>query len=292
VTPTDQGDGQDGAVAEVRSELVTGQERERFDEDGFLLVPGALDAGTTAELLGVALEADTRFRAEPEVTPFHVLNRHDLVAGDERWLPLVDWPATFPIVCGLLGWNIQLFHTQLLVTPPAPAGSPTGAYGWHQDNNRMNLDLDLGGGVQPMISVKVGYFLTDLPDDDMGNLHVVPGSHRRGRPEVPVGAQPPGAVAVTARAGDAIVFDRRLWHAASTNCSRHTRVFATFGYAHRWVRPKSAMQHGALAGRVDPVRRQLLGWASSANGWFDPTDEDVPLRAWIRQRWGDGAVAR
>jgi ectoine hydroxylase-related dioxygenase (phytanoyl-CoA dioxygenase family) len=276
-------------MEQVRTALITEAERARFEADGHVVVRNAIDDATVAHLLDVALEADGRFRAEPEVTAYHVLNRHDLIAADERWLTLVDWPSTFPLVCGVLGWNIHLFHTQLLVTPPAPPGAIAGAYGWHQDNNRMNLDLT--GAVQPRISVKVGYFLTDLADIDMGNLFVVPGSHRLGRPALAPGEQPAGAVAITARAGDAVLFDRRLWHAASTNCSSRTRVFATFGYAHRWVRPKSAMRHAALLERVDPVRRQLLGWSTTPNGWFDPIDDDVPLREWIRRHWGDDAVA-
>jgi ectoine hydroxylase-related dioxygenase (phytanoyl-CoA dioxygenase family) len=188
----------------------------------------------------------------------------------------------------VLGWHIQLFHTQLLVTPPAPSGARPGAYSWHQDNNRMNLDLETTP--QPRVSVKVGYFLTDLPAVGMGNLAVVPGSHRHGRPEVASGDEPEEAVELTAAAGDAVLFDRRLWHSASTNCSSSTRIFVTFGYSYRWLRPKSEMRHDDLFDAVDPVRRQLLGWTSSANARFDPTDDDVPLRAWIAEHAGLDAV--
>ena len=41
----------------------------------------------------------------------------------------------------------------------------------------------------------------------------------------------------------------------------------------------------------DPIRRQLLGACTSANGCYDPQEDDVPLRAWIRERYGDDAVA-
>jgi hypothetical protein len=47
------------------------------------------------------------------------------------------------------------------------------------------------------------------------------------------------------------------------------------------------MEHAELLDGVDPIRRQLLGWSSSANGYFDPTDEDVPLREWIAVHHGD-----
>ena len=41
----------------------------------------------------------------------------------------------------------------------------------------------------------------------------------------------------------------------------------------------------------DPIRRQLLG--ASPNGGFgytSPSDEDVPLRTWLKDRLGDDAV--
>jgi hypothetical protein len=268
---------------------LTDDERDRFERDGFLLIPGTLDPKTVRRLLAAAEREDAAFRGDAAVGPHHVLNLHDLIVRDDAWLGMVDWPAMFPRVWDVLGWNIQLFHTQLLVTPPAPAGAGSGAYGWHQDNNRMNLDLETTP--QPRVSVKVGYFLTDLPEPGMGNLWVVPGSHRGGRPDVPIGDQPAGAVEVTAAAGDAILFDRRLWHAASTNTSERTRVFLTYGYSYRWLRPKSQMQHADLFPRVDPIRRQLLGWCTSANGYFEPLDDDVPLRAWIGEHFGPGAVA-
>jgi ectoine hydroxylase-related dioxygenase (phytanoyl-CoA dioxygenase family) len=257
-------------------------ERDAFERDGYILVRGALDAATLRDLRTVANREDQRFRTEPAVGPHHVLNRHDLVGRDPAWLELVDLPTTFHKVWGLLGWHIQLFHTQLIVTPPAPSGAPAGSYGWHQDNNRMSLDLETVP--QPRVSLKVGYFLTDVNEPGVGNLCVVPGSQRRGRPALGEGEMPEGAVEVLADAGDAIVFDRRLWHAASTNVSDRTRVLVTFGYAYRWLRPKSRMDLSALLAEVDdPIRRQLLGATTGANAYFDPTEDDVPLRAWIAE---------
>jgi ectoine hydroxylase-related dioxygenase (phytanoyl-CoA dioxygenase family) len=121
----------------------------------------------------------------------------------------------------------------------------------------------------------------------MGNLCVVPGSHLRARPALDLFAAPDGAIEITAAAGDAIVFDRRLWHAASTNRSDTTRVFLTYGYSYRWLRPKSAMNVDGLLAQCDPIRRQLLGTSpSGANGYFDPADGDVPLRAWMQSHAG------
>lgn len=275
--------------AGCRAHLLDPDERARFETDGFLVVPAALGADRVARLVAVARAADAAYRAAPAVGPHHVLNQHGLVGRDAEYLDLVDLPTTFPKVWAVLGWHIQLFHTQLIVTPPSPASAMRGGYGWHQDNNRMNLDL--ATMPQPRVSVKVGYFLTDLPEPGMGNLCVVPGSHLAGRPAIPLGDQPDGAVELTAVAGDAVLFDRRLWHSASTNHSERTRVFLTVGYSHRWLRPKSEMDLGALRDGLPPIRRQLLGATTSANAWFDPTEDDVPLRAWIREHVGPDAVA-
>jgi hypothetical protein len=260
-----------------------------FEADGYLMVRDALSPALLTRLREAAGRADARYRRSEGIGPHHVLNEHDLVGRDDVYLDLVDVPTTFPTVWSILGWHIQLFHTQLLVTPPAPAAAIEGAYGWHQDNNRMNLDLETTP--QPRVSVKVGYFATDLPEPGMGNLAVVPGSHRLGRPQVAMGDQPDGAIELTARAGDAVIFDRRLWHSASTNRSSATRIFLTVGYSYRWLRPKSRMELGAVLAGLPPIRRQLLGATSSANGWFDPQPADVPLRDWIRRHVGEDAVA-
>ena len=37
----------------------------------------------------------------------------------------------------------------------------------------------------------------------------------------------------------------------------------------------------------DPIRRQMLGWGVNANGFYTPTDDDVPLRVWLRELGGD-----
>jgi hypothetical protein len=41
---------------------------------------------------------------------------------------------------------------------------------------------------------------------------------------------------------------------------------------------------------MNPIRRQLLGYATGAGGRFAPKDEDVPLREWIEESLGEEAV--
>ncbi len=86
-----------------------------------------------------------------------------------------------------------------------------------------------------------------------------------------------------AKPGDAVFFDRRLWHTASPNWSDITRRVLFYGYGYRWLRTKDDMTVDHLWESVSPTRRQLLGWSVNANGRFSPTDEDVPLRMWLKK---------
>ncbi len=264
--------------------MLTDDERDRFNRDGFIALPDALDAPTVGRFLALAHGEAEAFHTGPKVHPYAFLNLHDLIGRDRAYLDLIDWPTTFPKVFGVLGWNIQLFHTQLVVNPPGHPDAPRGGYAWHQDNNRMNLDFETPMP-HPRVSVKLAYFLTELGSDGMGNFCVIPGSHRDAAPDAT------RAVEVTAHAGDAMLFDRRLWHSASSNHSDITRVVLFVGYSYRWLRPKSAMNFPDLLAESGPIRRQLLGAATGANGHFDPTPDDVPLRQWIREHLGDHAVA-
>ncbi len=279
----------------TRDHLLTEAERQQFETQGYLAIPAALDAATVARFTALAEHADAEFHAPAEssragTSRYAHLNQHDLLGRAPEYLDLIDWPTTFPKVFGVLGWNIQLFHTQLVVTPPGHPDAPVGGYAFHQDNNRMNLDFE-GDVVHPRVSVKVAYFLTDLPDAGMGNFCVVPGSHRVESSETADATETTDAIEITARAGDALLFDRRLWHSASSNHSNTTRIVVFYGYSYRWLRPKSAMDLPHLVEQCDPIRRQLLGAATGANGYFDPTDEDVPLRSWIADHLGAPAVA-
>jgi ectoine hydroxylase-related dioxygenase (phytanoyl-CoA dioxygenase family) len=107
---------------------------------------------------------------------------------------------------------------------------------------------------------------------------VVPGSHVRNT--LPRGVTPAGAEPVLARPGDALVFDRRLWHSRSDNLSEHTRRAAFVAYTYRWVRPRDDLGvPPARLRRLSPVRRQLLGEPATPFSHWGLGDEPVPLSA-------------
>jgi ectoine hydroxylase len=274
---------------------LTDEERERFEWDGYLVVEEALPPSLVRDLTAVVDRLNGHYRPLMGRGPHELLSLRDFIGKDDLFLELLDWPRTFPKVWGILGWHIQLYHTHMNVTPPLPPGDPptNQRLQWHQDSGRLNQDLETDP--RPRVSIKVAYFLTDTGEPGRGNFTVVPGSHLRNRLPLPEngGSRPEGAVEIRVAPGTAVFFDRRLWHTPSPNRSNMTRKALFYGYSYRWLRPRDDMTVAHLMERCDPIRRQLLGASPTGGyGYTSPTEEDVPLRAWIREHVGEPAVAR
>jgi ectoine hydroxylase-related dioxygenase (phytanoyl-CoA dioxygenase family) len=266
---------------------ITDEQKRRFETEGLLVVEDALPADMVDRLAG----AMDRIREEEEragrVEPHQTLFYPNFLGKDSVFLELIDWPRTFPLVWGILGWNIYLYHTHLAVTPPlAPdADRAPKQLGWHQDSGRVNLEME--SHPRPRLSLKVGFFVSDVSEPGRGNFHVIPGSHLQDTLEKPEDGitDPPGATPVCVKAGTAVLFDRRLWHSASPNHSDITRKVLFYGYGYRWIRSKDDMTVDHILARcTDPIRRQLLGASTNGDARFAPRDVDVPLKVWLGQQ--------
>jgi Phytanoyl-CoA dioxygenase (PhyH) len=268
---------------------LTDAQRREFNETGILIVEGAIPPERVAALTKLT---DGIF--ERHVTAGHdarkLLFYPNFIPDSPLFQELVDYERILPMVWGILGWNIYLYHAHLIVTPPSGEARDEKTFGWHQDSGRVNQEIE--SHPRPRLSLKVGYFLSDASEEGRGNFWVVPGSHLSDtlqRPEGGLG-QPTGAVPVLAKPGAAVFFDRRLWHAGTPNWSDVTRKVLFYGYGYRWIRTKDDMTVRDLWPACSPIRRQLLGGAVNANGHYSPSDEDVPLRVWLREHSPQEAV--
>jgi len=256
-------------------------QRRALEERGFVVIPDALEPGLLARLRtaheGVCAgeKAAGRLAADGSLHALGALDR------GEAFLELLDLPAVLPLVREVLGWNIYAYHSHVDAHPASENGTSP-VWRWHQDGGRQNVELE--SEPRPRLSLKAGYFLTDVLEPGAGALRVLPGSHVRNaipRPEAPALGfeEPEGAEPVLVPAGGAVVFDRRLWHARGENRSGPTRRAVFVAYTYRWIRPReSPVLPARVLDRLSPVRRQLLGIAASELGHWLPTEGDVPLR--------------
>jgi Phytanoyl-CoA dioxygenase (PhyH) len=258
------------------------EQRRAFEDDGFLVVRGALDAAAVARLAEAGDRRARAFLDKPELHGRAEYNHLDLRPGlleDEALLALVAHPPTVSLVVQLLGPNIQLHSTALIYKrPEAPGGEPF-RRGWHRD---IRMARDLGHAGLPCAGLKVCYCLTDFPRPGSGMTLFARGSHLREEPlRVPPGEVDPADAEVcdlVLDAGDAVIFENRIFHTAAPNRSGRVSRVLMYGYAYRWLRPEVYLEEpdARLLARADPVTRQLLG------GY---RDLDTP--PWALQLWAE-----
>jgi len=265
-------------------------EKGRFERDGYLIVENALTSKEVDRLLEVTdrVHQQGRFRLAGDKDMPDRIDHVNFFGMDQAFMDLVDHPRTFPKVWGILGWNIYCYLSHIVITPQQagtydPDGGPT--YRFHQDSGRATLDMpELE--VPARLSMKVAFFLTDVSEPGRANFWVIPGSQTKNAIEFPPGGigQPEGALPLCVEPGTAVLFDRRLWHAATPNHWHVPRRFLSYGYGYRWIRTKDEMTIPEdMFERADAVRRQLLGAATAEAARYGPTVEDMPLRAWLEE---------
>ena len=267
--------------ASALSHLLTSAEREAFEQAGYLVVKNAIESNLHRRLIEVVDRVDARERR-----PEHgnrLLSVTDVVQEDEAMVELIDNPRVFPKLLSILGWNIYLYHSHLDVTPSENTEDQPWNVAWHQDSMRVNDEIE--SNPRPRLSVKIGYYLTDVSAPEHVNTLVVPGSHRINSLECPDDgvSNPDGAIPLCLHPGDAVILDRRVWHTRSPNRAGSSRKVIWYGYSYRWMRPKDEMTVAHLYNQLSPVQRQILGDATSANSVYDPRPEDTPLKAWLEK---------
>ena len=208
------------------------------------------------------------------------------MGADKAFLDLVDYERIIPKVWGILGWNIYLYHSHLIITEQTEGTfEPNGkTFGWHQDSGRLNFDME--ADPRPRISLKVGYFVTDLSEPGRGNFWIIPGSHLRN--EV---AMPSNGLGSARRRHSGVGEARHGGHFRPASLALRNDEYSPivrkamfYGYGYRWIRPRDRMTIPAEWYEVaDPIRKQLLGHTTSNFGYSSPKDEDVPLKIWLEQ---------
>ena len=288
------------------AELLTAEQRDFFEEHGFLRVPGALDPVTVLTLRETCLRRRDHERAATAMPtasddwrdqfdlPTHDMQaacddarweESNVVACDDVFMSVIDHRAILQAAAGLLSENIFLMGSLAMIRSQVPLSMSEFRrfpLDWHRDLGTSAVEMTQP---HPRLSVKAAYWLTLLDAPGQGAMQVVPGSHRlTGSLSInPETGHPYGAIEIYAQPGDALLFDQRLWHAAAPNTTANPRICLFYAYGYRWLRPDDYRDiPPQLMDRLPPVRRQLLGAVESRQGYYLPTSADLPLRQWLR----------
>lgn len=265
----------------------TEEQIQKFNDEGYLIVEDALSPEMVAKLNKAVDKVEEKERAEQNLSPDAILSKFRTIVEDDIFLDLLDNPKTFPLLWDFLGWNIQHYISHLIVYPPEDKAGDISKGGWHQDGGRPIPDMERP---HPRLSLKVSFWLSDVDTPDHGAMTIVPGSHKSDtKPEACNIAE--GILPVCVKAGTAVFFDRRMWHRRGFNTSDVTRRVLFLGYSYRWLRglDYNNMPEEVLS-KCDPIRRQLLGDGVDVKGWWQPTEEDVPLLGWLREHKGEDYI--
>jgi hypothetical protein len=255
------------------------EQRESFDRDGFLVVPSALAPDTVQSLVEAGDRLAESFLNKPRVLDRPEYNHLDLRPGilrEEALLALVTSP-TVSLVVQLLGPNIHLHSSTLIYKRPEEPSSTPFRRGWHRD---IRIPRDLGHRGLPLVGIKICYCLTDFHKANCGMTLMARGTHLKAEPlAIPNGQVDPAGIEVCdlrLNAGDALLFENRIFHTAAPNLSDRVSKVVIYGYAYRWMKPEVYLDvpDKRYLENADPIASQLLG------GY-----RDVDTPPWALQQW-------
>ena len=184
--------------------LLDDERRRFFDENGYLVVPGALRPEEVGALADAADKLIDDFERQPGQA---YVQRRPGIVEEPAFHPLLAHSSTLPLVVQLLSPNLHL-HTAAIIYKWPQDEADGDARTWHRD---IGMTEDIGHAGVFRAGIKVGYCLTDFPEPRSGFTLFAPGSHRLTTPlPIPKGAvDPDGVVDLCLSAGDAFLF--RAW---------------------------------------------------------------------------------
>jgi phytanoyl-CoA hydroxylase len=206
-------------------------ETEFYRENGYLHARGVFTTQEVAEMRaaldriladveGTVNDANHRWSAADKETVlkgFHNVQYHDAA-----FLRAATHPRMVELLTQLIGPNVQLHHTKMLVKPPEK-GAP---FPMHQDYPYFP---------HAQHTVVAASVHLDDTNEENGCLRVVPGSHRLG-PLEPTGESNDldtpleGGTPMPAAAGDVLFFNYLTIHGSGINTSAGTRRNVLFQY--------------------------------------------------------------
>lgn len=227
-------------------------ERFIFECFGYILIEDVLTPAECEETLAAA----TRLHSgHPKDRLLQLGKGFEREPALER---LIDHPAVLPKVRALLG---ERFVLQAAWCTVQPAGSQS--VGWHQDGSSA-FDFKQLGYPVPLLQLRASFNLTDQSQTFMGNMMLIPGSHRSPFP-LPEAARReihacPAQHIVCCKPGTVLLFHNGVWHSPMPNNMDFDRYNMHYIYSPPWLRRSDRdFTDPAFLEHTTPLRRALMG---------------------------------
>lgn len=198
-----------------------------FNRDGILFVEDAIAPDAVREYA----EAIERVCADsPQYVEGETFGRENIVERDPAFARMIDHERHVGYAYDLFGELLKLHQSQFFIRPPGGQRYNI----WHPDGARA---VPYGVFCDKLpLQIKIGYWLTDLPEEKMGNLVVLPGSHRQQYNDAyDTHESLPGEHIVRVRAGTMTIMHSGIWHRVEPNDSDVVRKNIFFAYCPAWL---------------------------------------------------------
>jgi hypothetical protein len=200
---------------------------QEFDSRGLLVIDGAFSEQEMEAWRGAILCVQSAAGARAD----GYFTLRNFVGADPAFAALIDHSAYVGLVYDLYGEMLKLQLSELFVRPPGDGARPER---WHIDGPRV-LPYAVFAPAAPL-QVKVGVWLTDVLEPNMGNLSFVPGSHRQEYFDAyDTDETVPGEEQLLVRRGSLTLMNTALWHRTVPNESTATRMNLYLGYSPSWL---------------------------------------------------------
>ncbi len=141
---------------------------EAFERDGIIFLEDTL---SPEEITRYTDALDRVAAADPKFESGETFGRQNVVKRDPVLAELIDHPRHIGFAYDLFGEQLKLHISQFFIRPPGMTKRNL----WHPDGARA-VPYGVFSPRLPL-QIKIGYWLTDLPEAKMGKLVVLPGSH-------------------------------------------------------------------------------------------------------------------
>ncbi len=243
---------------------------ETFNKDGIIFIEDAIsDEDIQAYIGAIERVAATH----PKYTSGGYLGMENVVERDAVLANLIDNSRHIGFAYDLFGELLKLHQSQFFLRPPG--GEQYNQ--WHPDGARA-----LPYGVfspQLPLQIKIGYWLTGLPRAKMGNLVVLPGSHRHQYMDgYDTHKRIPGEKILCVRKGTMTIMHSSIWHRVEPNESDVVRYNIFVAYCPSWVTPADRF-HSSAEWLKTLNREQRIIMRSYSHAYHNakPPASDFPL---------------